>query len=154
MNISNFVFIDFLLVAYSTKFKWSIWMQSISKLQNIACSHHLTATLVLYNYFLQNETSVFKLFNNSSPKATWISANSHRDKVEVTIVIFTEPEVTNCFIVKLHWWLFEKIKQNCSIWDSETSTNLAAILKTESRNCYNHRERERISRPISVRHFR
>ena len=26
-----------------------------------------------------------------------MSANSHRDEVEVTIAIFTEPEVTNCF---------------------------------------------------------
>ena len=28
----------------------------------------------------------------------WISANSHRDEVDVTIAIFTEPEVTNRFI--------------------------------------------------------
>ena len=27
----------------------------------------------------------------------WISVNSHQDEVEVTITIFTEPEVTNCF---------------------------------------------------------
>ena len=26
-----------------------------------------------------------------------LTANSHRDEVEVTIAIFTEPEVTNCF---------------------------------------------------------
>ena len=26
-----------------------------------------------------------------------MSANSHRDEVEVTIAIFTEPDVTNCF---------------------------------------------------------
>ena len=52
-------------------------------------------------------------------------------------------------LVKLHWWLFEKIKQNCSICDSETSTILAAILKTESRHW-----RERSSWPISARHFR
>ena len=55
----------------------------------------------------------------------------------MTIAIFTEPEAINC-LVKLHWCLFERIKQNCSICDSETSTNLAAILKTESRHCYNH----------------
>ena len=32
-----------------------------------------------------------------SPKATWISANSRRDEGQVIVVIFTEPEVTNCF---------------------------------------------------------
>ena len=29
-------------------------------------------------------------------------------------------------------------KTKTKIYDSETSTNLAAILKTESRHCYNH----------------
>ena len=49
----------------------------------------------------------------------------------VTIAIFTEPEVTNCFS-KI------ALKTKAEICDSETSTNLAAILKTESRHCYNH----------------
>ena len=66
-----------------------------------------------------------------------LMANSQRDEVEVTIAIFTEPEVTNCFS-KIALVIIRENRKNCSIYDSETSTNLAAILKTESRHCCNH----------------
>ena len=65
--------------------------------------------------------------------------NSHRDEVEVTIAIFTEPEVTNCFS-KIALVIIQENKTKTKICDSETSTNLAVILKTESRHCYNHLE--------------
>ena len=58
-------------------------------------------------------------------KSRWLSRYSHSLRWLIVLV-------------KLHRWLFEKIKQNCSICDSETSTNLTAILKTESCHCYNH----------------
>ena len=56
----------------------------------------------------------------------------------MTIAIFTEPEVTN----KIALVIIRKNKTETKICESETSTNLAAILKTESRHCYNS-ERER-----------
>ena len=43
--------------------------------------------------------------------------------------------MTNCFS-KIALVIIPENKTN--ICDSETSTNLAAILKTESRHCYNH----------------
>ena len=57
--------------------------------------------------------------------------------VEVTIAIFTESEVTNCFS-KIALVIIRENKTKTKICDSETLTNLAAILKTESRHCYNH----------------
>ena len=70
-----------------------------------------------------------------------LTASSHRDEVEVTIAIFTEPEVINCFS-RIALVIIRENKNNfflnCTICDSETSTNLATILKTESRHCYNH----------------
>ena len=48
--------------------------------------------------------------------------------------------MTNCFS-KIALVIIEysrKYNKNCSICDSEILTNLAAILKTESRHCYNH----------------
>ena len=45
--------------------------------------------------------------------------------------------MTKCFS-KTALVIIRENKTNCSICDSETSTNLAAILKTESRHCYNH----------------
>ena len=48
-----------------------------------------------------------------------------------------EPEVTNCFS-KIALVIIRENKTKCSICDSETSTDLAAISKTESRHCYNH----------------
>ena len=65
-----------------------------------------------------------------------LTANSHRDEVEVTIVIFTEPEVTNCFS-KIALVIIQENKTKTKVCASETSTNPAAILKTESRHCYN-----------------
>ena len=47
--------------------------------------------------------------------------------------IFTSPEATNCFDIST----LMIIREN-KISDSETSTNLAAILKTASLQCYNH----------------
>ena len=67
----------------------------------------------------------------------WISANSHRDEVKVTIAIFTEQEVTNYFSKIALVFIREK-KRKTKICDSETSANLAAILKTGNRHCYNH----------------
>ena len=55
----------------------------------------------------------------------------------MTIAIFTEPEVTNCFS-KIALVIIRENETKTKICDSETSTNLAAILKTESRHCYNH----------------
>ena len=52
-------------------------------------------------------------------------------------MIFTEPEVTNCFS-KIALVIIGENKTKTKICDSETSTNLVAILKTESRHCYNH----------------
>ena len=66
-----------------------------------------------------------------------ISANSHRDFISVTIAIFTEPEVTNCFN-KIVLVIIRKNKTKTKICDFEISTNLVAILKTESFHCYNH----------------
>ena len=63
--------------------------------------------------------------------------NSHQDKVEVTIAIFTEPEVTNCFS-KIALVIIRENKTKAKICDSKTSTDLAAILKTKSRHCHNH----------------
>ena len=63
--------------------------------------------------------------------------NSHQDKVEVTIAIFTEPEVTNCFS-KIALVIIQENKTKAKICDSKTSTDLAAILKTKSRHYYNH----------------
>ena len=67
----------------------------------------------------------------------WISAFSYRYEVEVTIAIFTEPEVTNYFS-KIALVIIRENKTKTKICDTETLTNLAAILKTESRHCYNH----------------
>ena len=55
----------------------------------------------------------------------------------MTIAIFTEPEVTNSFS-KIALVIIRENKTKAKICDSEASTNLAAILKTESRHCYNH----------------
>ena len=55
-----------------------------------------------------------------------MSANGHRDDVEVTIAIFTEPEVTNCFS-KIALVIIRENRTITKICDSETSTNLAAI---------------------------
>ena len=55
----------------------------------------------------------------------------------MTIAIFTEPEVTDCFS-KIALVIIRENEIKSQICDSETSTNLAAILKTESRHCYNH----------------
>ena len=51
--------------------------------------------------------------------------------------IVTEPEVTNCFS-KIALVLFEKIEQEQKFETPKRQQNLAAILKTESRRCYNH----------------
>ena len=56
---------------------------------------------------------------------------------KMAIAIFTEPEVTNCFS-KIALVIIRENKTKTKICDSETSTNLAAILKTESPHCYNH----------------
>ena len=56
--------------------------------------------------------------------------NSHRDEAEVTIAIFTKPWVTNCFS-KIALVIIRENKTKTKICDSETSTNLAAILKSE-----------------------
>ena len=61
----------------------------------------------------------------------------------MTIAIFTEPEVTNCFS-KIAPVIIQENKTKTKICDSETSTNLAAISKTESRHCYNHLEKAEI----------
>ena len=53
------------------------------------------------------------------------------------IAIFTEPEVTN-FFSKIALVIIRENKTKIANYDSETSTNLAAILKTESRHCYNY----------------
>ena len=53
----------------------------------------------------------------------------------MTITIFTEPEVTNCFS-KIALVIIQEKKTKTKICNSETSTNLATILKTESCHCY------------------
>ena len=52
-------------------------------------------------------------------------------------MIFTEPEVTNCSS-KIVLVIIRENTTKAKICDSETSTNLAAILKIESRHCYNN----------------
>ena len=52
-------------------------------------------------------------------------------------MIFTEPEVTNCFN-KIALVIVRENKTKTKICDSETSTNLATILKTGNLHCYNH----------------
>ena len=71
----------------------------------------------------------------------------------MTIAIFTEPEVTNCFS-KIALVIIRENKTKIS----ETSTNLVAILKTEIRHCYkspsgDDSERERSPQPISAAPF-
>ena len=45
--------------------------------------------------------------------------------------------MTNCFS-EIALVIIRENKTKIKICDSETSTNLAAFLKTESRRCYNH----------------
>ena len=78
----------------------------------------------------------------------------------MTIAIFTEPEVANCFSKIALVFIRENKTKTAQFATPKHHTKLAAILKTESRHCYNHLaviiagERERSSRPISARHFR
>ena len=71
----------------------------------------------------------------------------------MTLAIFAEPEVTNCFS-KIALVIIQENRTKTKICDSETSTNLAAILKTENPHCYNHlaeRERSfRLSQTIEI----
>ena len=69
----------------------------------------------------------------------------------MTIAIFTEPEVTNCFS-KIAVVIIRENKTKAKICDSETSTNLAAILKTESRRCRENEVLDQSARAIFDNH--
>ena len=82
------------------------------------------------------------------------SVNSHRDEVEVTIAIFTEPEVTNCFSIIALVIIREnktKIANFLKLFYFSFKKKHAPKHALRARHCYNHLA---VIIPISARHFR
>ena len=105
-------------------------------------SHKQLLDKVLW-YLKMNIPDIYQLdiTQTKSNKLCYLTI-SHRRRHEyrriVTSTIFTSPEATNCFSIITLMIIWENINY-WSISDSETSTNLAPILKTASLQCYNHR---------------
>ena len=66
-----------------------------------------------------------------------LMVNSHRDEVEVTIAIFTEPEVANC-LGKIALVIIRENRTKLLNLRLRNINKSGRHFETESRHCYNH----------------